>query len=63
MMAGRKSRSAATNSSRNTALPITLKAMWMMLTFLALRLAPMEEITAVMQVPMFCPMIMGSAAP
>ena len=29
----------------------------------ALRLAPMEETREVMQVPMFCPMMMGMAAP
>ena len=30
---------------------------------LALRLAPTEESRAVAQVPMFCPMMMGMAAP
>ena len=45
------------------AVPITLKEMWMTDTRRALRLTPMELMRAVMQVPMFWPMMMGMAMP
>ena len=48
---------------RHTAVPMRLKEMWITATRLALRLTPMEEIRAVTQVPMFCPMMMGMAMP
>ena len=40
-----------------------LKEAWTAATCLALRLTPMELMTAVMVVPMFCPMMMGMAVP
>ena len=46
-----------------TVVPMRLKEIWITDTRLALRLTPMEEIRAVTQVPMFCPMMMGMAMP
>ena len=40
---------------------MTLNSRWIMAVRLAFRLAPMEERRAVMQVPMFCPMMRGMA--
>ena len=40
-----------------------LKYRWMIAARLAFLLAPTEESIAVTQVPMFWPMMMGSAAP
>ncbi len=51
------------NSPSQTAVPITLKDRWTIAARLAFLFAPMEEIRAVTQVPIFCPMIMGMAAP
>ena len=50
-------------SASPTAVPMTLKAMWITETRLALRLTPMELMRVVAQVPMFWPMIMGTAMP
>ena len=43
--------------------PMMLKYRWTMAVRLAARLAPTQEIRAVTQVPMFWPMMMGSAMP
>ena len=42
---------------------MTLKEMWITATRLALRLTPMELSSAVTQVPIFWPMMMGMAMP
>ena len=43
--------------------PIMLKEMCTMATRLAFLLTPMLESSAVTQVPIFCPMMMGMAMP
>ena len=50
-------------TSRPTAVPMRLKEMWITDTCFALRLTPMEDSSAVTQVPIFWPMIMGIAMP
>ena len=47
----------------NTSVPIRLKYRWIKAARLAFLLAPTEEISAVTQVPIFCPMMMGIADP
>ena len=47
----------------HTTVPTMLKSRWTTAARLAFLLAPTEEIRAVTQVPMFCPMMMGMAAP
>ena len=58
-----KSRSPPQKTMRPRAVPMILKAIWMTDTRLAPRETPMEEISAVTQVPMFWPMMMGMATP
>ena len=45
----------------NRIVPIRLKYRWIMDARFAFLLAPIEEISAVTQVPMFCPMMIGIA--
>ncbi len=45
----------------NKIVPIRLKYKWIMEARRAFLLAPMDEISAVTQVPIFCPMMMGTA--
>lgn len=58
---------ASTFTSQNTAshtpAPVRLNSRWTSAARRALRLAPTEDSMAVMQVPMFCPIMMGTAAP
>ena len=51
------------NTASQTPEPITLKERWTRAARRAFLLAPTEESMAVTQVPIFCPMIMGIAAP
>ena len=43
--------------------PIILKDKWATATFLALEFTPILEIIAVIQIPIFCPIMIGKAAP
>ena len=61
--AGRSSARSRQNTASHTAVPMVLKARWTMAARLAFLFAPTEESIAVTQVPMFCPMMMGTAAP
>ena len=49
------------NSVKNTAVPITFTDVCAAATRFAFLLPPRQDISAVMQVPMFCPMIIGKA--
>ena len=51
------------NTASHTALPMTLKERWTRAARFAFLFAPTEESMAVAQVPMFCPIMMGMAAP
>ena len=53
--------SAPQNSASITRVPMTLKYRCTMAARRALLFAPMDEISAVTQVPMFCPMMIGMA--
>ncbi len=61
--AGAKTPLISQNTARQTVVPITLKDRCTMAARLAFLFAPTEESMAVTQVPMFCPMMMGIAAP
>ena len=50
------------NTASHTTVPMTLNDRWTIAARFALRLVPTEEISAVTQVPMFWPMMMGMAA-
>ena len=61
---GSGSRAFATqNTVSPTTVPMTLKDRWTSAARLAFLLVPTEERSAVTQVPMFWPMMMGIAAP
>ena len=50
-------------TTSQTVVPITLNSKWTVAACFAFLFAPTEEIIAVAQVPIFCPIIMGMAAP
>ena len=62
-MAGAASHRTSENAVRHTAVPMTLKLRCTSAARRALRLAPTEDSSAVTQVPMFCPITIGTAAP
>ena len=45
----------------NTIVPIRLKYRWIIAALLAFLFAPIADRSAVTQVPMFCPMMIGNA--
>ena len=51
------------NTVSQTMVPITLNARWTIAALLAFLLVPTDESIAVIQVPMFCPIMIGIAAP
>lgn len=51
------------NTVSQTTVPITLNERCTIAARFAFLLAPKEDMIAVMQVPMFCPMMIGIAAP
>ena len=51
------------NTVSHTIVPITLKARCTTAALLAFLLVPTDESIAVMQVPIFCPIMIGIAAP
>ena len=51
------------NTISQTTVPITLNERCTIAARFAFLLAPKEDMIAVMQVPMFCPMMIGIAAP
>ena len=61
--AGENSHFIRQNTHSHTTVPITLKLRCTRAARLAFLLAPMLDRIAVMQVPMFWPMMMGTAAP
>ena len=61
--AGARSTLIRQNTVSHTAVPITLNKRWTTAARFAFRFAPTEESIAVTQVPMFWPMMMGTAAP
>ena len=61
-MAGFISAETRLNTLSQTMVPITLKERWIIAARLAFLLVPKEDSNAVTQVPMFWPMIMGTAA-
>ena len=61
--AGRNRARSRQNTVSHTAVPMILKERWTSAARLAFLLAPTEESMAVTQVPIFWPMMMGTAAP
>ena len=53
----------AQKTASHTVVPITLKERWTRAARFAFLFAPTDEIIAVIQVPIFCPIIIGIAAP
>ena len=51
------------NTVNQITVPITLKDKWTIAARLAFLLVPKDESRAVTQVPIFCPIIIGTAAP
>ena len=62
-MAGESTYFTTQNTDSQTMVPITLKDKWTTAALLAFLLVPMADSMAVMQVPMFCPIMIGIAAP
>ena len=60
--AGAKMALTMQNTVSSTATPMTLNIRCTTAARLAFLLVPTQEISAVTQVPMFCPMMMGTAA-
>ena len=61
-MEGAKTVFKTEKTDRSRVAPTTLKERCTKAALLAFLLAPMEEIKAVTQVPIFCPIMMGTAA-
>ena len=59
---GRRAAFTAQNAVSHTAEPMALKDRWTSAARLAFLLAPMADSRVVAQVPMFWPMMMGTAA-
>ena len=62
-IAGAKIALIRTNRLSQTTVPMILNIRCTSAARRALRFVPTEEISAVTQVPMFCPMMIGTAAP
>ena len=60
---GWKSAVSRQNTNSQTPVPMILKERWTSAARLAFLFAPTEESIAVTQVPIFCPIMMGIAAP
>ena len=61
--AGAASSFTRLNTLSQTTVPMILNIRWTIAARRAFLFVPMEERMAVMQVPIFCPMMMGIAAP